>query len=236
MPPPSGPCERRSPDPVRAYKGYLFDLDGTLVDTAPDIRAGLNHALTRAGLEPVSDALTRHWVGHGARVLVEQALLHHRSSRDGERAAAADAERLVADFIEYYERHIADHSTPYPGVVETLGTLRRRGAGLAVVTNKLTRLSVALLEALDLTRFFDCIVCGDTAARPKPAADPALHACAALGLEPSDVLFVGDSTTDVDCARAAGCAVVCVPDGYNHGVAAGALGADAVIASFSELV
>jgi phosphoglycolate phosphatase len=214
---------------VKAYRGYLFDLDGTLVDTAPDINAALNHALGSAGVDGVDEALTRHWVGHGSRVLVQQALLH----RSGPEDALAEVQR---QFLEYYERHIADHSAPYPHVLETLHLLRQRGARLAVVTNKLTRLSVPLLQALDLAGLFHTIVCGDTAARPKPAADPALHACSAMGLVTADVLFVGDSETDVACARAAGCPVVCVPDGYNHGVAAADLGADSVIASFRDLV
>jgi phosphoglycolate phosphatase len=214
---------------VRAYAGYLFDLDGTLVDTAPDINRALNHALVRAGLTTVDEALTRHWVGHGARVLIQQALLHQQR-------AGQDPEPMLADFLGHYEAHIADHSAPYPRVVEALEALRDRGARLAVVTNKLTRLTVPLLHALDLTRLFDSIVCGDTAAVPKPAADPAWHACRALRLEPPEALFVGDSTTDVACARAAGCPVVCVADGYNHGVAPDALGADAIIGSFWDLV
>jgi len=214
---------------LRAYAGYLFDLDGTLVDTAPDINRALNYALDRAGLAAVDEALTRHWVGHGARVLIQQALLHQARVEQ-------DPEPMLADFLSHYEAHIADHSAPYPRVIEALETLRGRGARLAVVTNKLTRLTVPLLHALDLAGLFDSIVCGDTAPLPKPAADPAWHALRALRLEPPEALFVGDSTTDVACARAAGCPVVCVADGYNHGVAPAALGADAIIESFWDLV
>ena len=214
---------------AQAYRGYLFDLDGTLVDTAPDINAAMNTALRTAGLDPVSIALTRHWVGYGARVLMQQALDHQNQPHHG-------LETLLADFLRYYETHIADHSSTYPGVRESLQALKRQGAGLAVVTNKLTRLAVPLLEALELTPLFDCIVCGDTAARPKPAPDPALFACQVLSLPVASVLFVGDSETDVSCARAAGCGVVCVADGYNHGVAAADLGADAIIDSFQDLV
>jgi phosphoglycolate phosphatase len=214
---------------MRQYAGYLFDLDGTLIDTAGDIGAALNHALTDAGFEGVTDALTRHWVGHGARALIEQALA--AQSRSG-----AAVEPLVDAFIDYYQRNIADHSRPYPAVVEALDALRERGARLAVVTNKREALTRPLLDALDLAGRFDCIVGGDTAARPKPAADPALLACRLLDLQPGDVLFVGDSETDVACARAAGIDVVCVPDGYNHGTPAAELGADAVIGSFRDLV
>lgn len=214
---------------VAAYRGYLFDLDGTLVDSAPDINAALNHALACAGFDGVSEDLTRHWVGHGGQVLVEQALLHQGGPAD----VVAE---VVQRFLEYYEQHIADHSKLYPHVVDTLKTLNARGARLAVVTNKRTQLTLPLLETLELRDLFHSVVCGDTTARPKPAADPAVHACAELGLGLDQVLFVGDSDTDVACARAAGCAVVCVPDGYNHGVPAAELGADAVIDSFRDLV
>lgn len=177
----------------------------------------------------MNEALTRHWIGHGVRVMVEQALINDGSGR-------GDMEAMQADFLAYYESHIAERSTPYPHVVESLLALRERGARLAVVTNKRTNLSLLLLDALDLSGHFDTIVCGDTAARPKPAADPALHACRALGLDPRNALFVGDSEADVGCARAAGCPVVCVPDGYNHGIPAARLGADAVIDSFRVLL
>ncbi len=219
----------RRVQPMERYRGYLFDLDGTLIDTAPDIDAALNHGLGRAGLEPVSEALTRHWVGHGSRVLVEQALAHL-----GAPASARDDVQRA--FLEYYEHHIADRSTPYPHVIDSLLTLRERGAALAVVTNKMARLSEPLLHALNMAHLFDVVVGGDTAARPKPAADPALHACSIMGIEIADALFVGDSETDVGCARAAGCTVVCMRDGYNHGIPAQDLGADAVIDSFRELI
>lgn len=217
---------------MKPYAGYLFDLDGTLVDTAPDINAALNHALARHHLPTVDEALTRHWVGHGARALIGQAL----GSQSEPERNGIDPESLFEDFLAYYGEHIADLSRPYPGVVEALTALEARGARMAVVTNKLALLSEPLLAALDLDRFFGAIVCGDTAAAPKPAADPALYACTALGLDSADALFVGDSTTDVDCARAAGCPVVVVRDGYNHGIPASELGADAVIESFTELV
>ncbi len=218
----------------RRFAGYLFDLDGTLVDTAPDIDAALNVALTDAGLPTVDESLTRHWVGHGSRVLVEQALTFHGVPERIQDAASMDA--MLATFIEYYGAHIADHSALYPGTLETLSRLGERGAGLAVVTNKLEVLSRRVLDALDLTRHFQAIVCGDTLPVSKPDPAPALHACQVLGVDAADSLFVGDSNTDVECARAAGCAVVCMRDGYNHGTPAEQLGADAVIDSLSELI
>ncbi len=213
----------------RPYPGYLFDLDGTLVDTAPDISVALNTALEREGYQPVGEDHTRHWVGHGARVLLERALDHQHQSHDA-------VDRMLEIFIAHYREHIAERSTPYPDVIASLAALRARGAKLAVVTNKLTTLSVAVLEALDLMQFFDVLVCGDSTNEPKPAAAPAIYAGEKLQLQMIDVLFVGDSQTDVDGARAAGCAVVWVRGGDNHGACAAALGADGVIETFKDLV
>ena len=112
----------------RPYRGYLFDLDGTLVDTAPDIGVALNTALERKGYQPVSDDHTRHWVGHGARVLLEQALDHQQQS-----FAAVD--EMLEVFITHYAEHIADCSTPYPEVVASLAALRARGAKLPSAMN-----------------------------------------------------------------------------------------------------
>lgn len=217
---------------MKRYRGYLFDLDGTLVDTAPDINVALNHALTSYNHAAVTQAHTRHWIGHGAKSLIGQALA-------AETGCAPDpeyVEKIRATFLDHYEAHIADHSREYPGTTQALIKLKKAGARLAVVTNKVTRLSIHLLNTLELSRHFDVVVCGDTAANPKPAADPALFACAALALPVPEVLFVGDSSTDVECARAARCDIVCVRDGYNHGVPPDELGADAVIESISDLV
>lgn len=160
---------------ARQYGAYLFDLDGTLVDTAPDINAALNAALSSGGFPEVTEALTRHWVGHGSRVLLQQALTHH-----GAPDLIADETlmaRLLKAFIDYYSGHIADFSRPYPGVEEALLALRSRGARLAVVTNKLTGLSNQVLAELQLDAHFTAVVCGDTLPQHKPDPAPALHAC-----------------------------------------------------------
>ena len=213
-----------------APQSYLFDLDGTLVDTAPDLMRALNHALATMDLRPVDEALTRHWVGHGVRAMLQAAFAHHAQDLAPERVDA-----LEASCVGYYGAHVADYSRPYPHVMETLAVLAER-APLAVVTNKPTALSESLLEALDMTRFFGVIVGRGTTAKPKPDAAPALHACESLGVDPASALFVGDSETDVACARTAGCAVAIYRHGYNHGIAPEALGADRVIDSFADLV
>ena len=213
-----------------SYRAYLFDLDGTLVDTAPDLMRALNHALELARLGPVDEALTRHWVGHGVRAMLVAALDHHRRTLSTERM-----DELQMACLDYYGAHIADCSRPYPTVVDTLGVLGARGP-LAVVTNKPTELSVRLLAALDIGRFFTVVLGRGSTTKPKPDAAPALAACERMGVAPKDALFVGDSETDVLCARAAGCDVALYRYGYNHGRAPESLGADRVIESLHDLV
>lgn len=212
-----------------SYDAYLFDLDGTLIDTAPDIDAALNHCLQQAGLDGVEQSLTRHWVGHGSRVLIGQALQHHH-------VANADIESLLPDFLTYYKNNISTHSTIYPGVTDTLAAMKNRGAKLAVVTNKLTELSLPLLTQIGMMDFFDLVVCGDTASAAKPDPAPVNLCLDTFELAPTSALFVGDSDTDVKAARAAGVDVVCMRDGYNHGVDVNTLGANGVIDLFTELL
>lgn len=216
----------------RPYAGYLFDLDGTLIDTAPDLNLAQNAALTAHGYAPASEADTRHWVGHGARILLQKAI----AAQSDAVLATADLDAMHEHFLAHYQANIASRSAPYPQVIETLQALAQRGARLAVVTNKLEGLSRTLLDAIDMSQHFDLLIGGDSAAQAKPAADPAALACERLGLDADQVLFVGDSTTDVGCARAFGCAVVCVSYGYRQGIDPGALGADGVIDSFAALL
>lgn len=213
-----------------AYAAYLFDLDGTLVDTAPDLMRALNHVLRDAGLPLVDEAMTRHWVGHGVRAMLNAALEHHDAD-----ASTARLDALFDACLAYYGEHIADHSVPYPAVVDTLDGLARR-VPLAVVTNKPTDLSERLLDALDLRRFFAAVVGRGSTPNHKPDAEPALYACEQLGVEPREALFVGDSATDVKCARAAGCDVVLYRYGYNHGQDPDTLDADAVVDSLAVLL
>ena len=215
--------------PIRRYPAYLFDLDGTLVDSAPDIHEALNHTLHHAGLAPVGLQLTRDFVGMGSRALITRALTHHGFSD-------RDPEPLLGRFLNYYERNISVHSKPFPGTRDTLLALRQRGARLAVVTNKYAALTDAVLRDLELLELFDCVVASETTPNPKPAPDPALHACDALKVTPADALFIGDASPDVGCAKAAGCPVVVRRDGYNNGTPAHELGADAVIDSITELL
>ena len=198
---------------MKSYDAYLFDLDGTLVDTAPDLGGALNASLRNAGLPGITEAQARMWIGHGAKFSLTQALDHHNLNLD---PATVDA--LLDNFLNHYENHVAELSTLYAGVVDTLDALRQSGSKLAVVTNKPTRFTLPLLSELALDGYFQSVVCGDTAALPKPAPDPILLCLKQLGATASCSLMVGDSVTDVDAAKAAQLDVACYRDGYNHGI------------------
>lgn len=216
---------------VRSYPAYLFDLDGTLIDSAPDIHRALNVTLQQFGMAHVDEATTRLWVGHGSRRLLQTAI-----DKEPDCAFTEPSEDMLACFMSYYHAHIADHSQPYDDVRTTLAALNARGAKLAVVTNKYLHLSESVLEQLELIEEFATVVGHESSGAPKPAPDPALLACERLGIEPRDALFVGDAPPDVGCARAAGCDVVVVSYGYNMGVDPLKLGGDSVIDSLGQLL
>ncbi len=198
----------------------VFDLDGTLVDTAPDLIAPLNTILAREGLPAVAFAAARNMVGGGARSLIERGL-----AAAGRTPVAADVDRMCGQFIDHYAAHIADRSRPFPGVEAALDELARRGCRLAVCTNKLERLSLSLLGALGLADRFAAICGADTFGVQKPDA-AILHGAAAV--------MVGDAITDISVARAAGIAVIAVDFGYSETPVA-ALGADRIVSSFERL-
>ena len=197
----------------KSYRAYLFDLDGTLVDTAPDLGQALNASLQNAGYPGVTTAQARNWIGHGAKFSLTQALAHHDLELQ-----PAMVETLLQYFLDYYADHVAEESTIYPGVIDALDHLVDQDRRLAVVTNKPTRFVLPLLEAMSLDGYFASVVCGDTAAAPKPAPDPIDLCLQQLRVAQVDTLMVGDSTTDVEAAKAAGVDVACFRYGYNHGV------------------
>ncbi|HIJ63717.1 MAG TPA: phosphoglycolate phosphatase [Rhodospirillaceae bacterium] len=207
----------------------LFDLDGTLVDSLPDLFAATNRLLADLGRPAVSGQDLRQWVGDGAAALVERALTATGGLPEGGMAP------MVRRFLDHYRGHTADESRPYPGVAETLALLRRRGHRLGVCTNKPTALSLELLGALDLLPFFLAVVGGDTAPARKPDPRHLWATLEAMGCAGAKALMVGDSLNDVAAARAAGLPVVVMSFGYCRGDP-GALGADAVIDDFARLL
>ncbi|MBD8892822.1 phosphoglycolate phosphatase [Roseibium litorale] len=207
----------------------VFDLDGTLVSSMDDLTATLNAVLTRAGYRAIAPESVRTMVGHGAKVLLQRGL-----NANGVTWTEESLAPLYDDFLDYYEANIAVHTRPFPGVIDALETFRSEGWKLAVCTNKVERLTLPLMDALDLTRHFDAIVGGDTFARPKPDAAPVLGAIARAGGSAGGSIMVGDSVTDIDAARAAGIPVVAVDFGYTP-VPVTELGPDIVISHFEEL-
>ncbi len=193
----------------------LFDLDGTLVDTADDLAASMNHALTGFGLAPTSPDEVRHLVGHGARRM----LMRGFELANGEVADEATLDAALARFLDYYQAHIADHSRPFPGAVEMIEALRAEGACMAVCTNKREAMARLLLETLGLDGLFGAIVGGDTASAAKP--DPApIHLCLeTLGVGRG--VFIGDSDTDIKAAAAAGLPCLVASFGYGPVTLAG---------------
>jgi phosphoglycolate phosphatase len=207
----------------------VFDLDGTLVDTAPDLCAALNHALAALGRPGVPAEDVRHMVGHGARKLLERGL-----ATSGE-VSPAIIEAGVPHFLEYYAAHIADGSRPFDGVESALDALAAGGARLAICTNKPVALSVALVSALGWDGRFAANLGFDSVPKPKPDAGHVLAAIAAAGGDPATTVFVGDSITDTTAARAAGVPVVAVSFGFSDRPAT-ALGAHAVIDHYDALL
>ena len=207
----------------------VFDLDGTLVDTAPDLVATLNAVLAREGYGAVGYAQARTMIGGGARHMLERAL-----SRQGIVIGSTDLDRLFADFISHYAAHIADHSRPFPGLEQSLDRLAAQGARFAVCTNKLEGLSVMLLERLGLAGRFAAICGQDTFGIPKPDPELLRRTIARAGGNPAAAVMVGDSAADVAIARAAGVPVVAVDFGYSD-VPAPLLKADRVIGHFDDL-
>lgn len=206
-----------------------FDLDGTLVDTAPDLVGALNEILFQEGLPPLPFADVRLMVGRGARALLERGFAAAGAPLD-----ALTAPKLVERFIAVYLDRIAHESAPFPGVVETLATLRRADARLVVCTNKLTRLSVALLDALSLTDAFDAVIGADLAPAAKPDPSHVLAAIAAVGGDPRRAVMVGDSINDALAAVRAKVPALMVSFGYTEEPVE-TLGGDRVIHSFLDV-
>jgi phosphoglycolate phosphatase len=211
------------------FKAVVFDLDGTLVDTAPDLAATLNHVLGRVGRPPVALGEVRAMVGDGVVKLIERGLAASGPPVDEE-----TFERLRGEYMAHYGAHIADASRPFPRLRETLAGLKGAGKALGVCTNKPLALSEKLLEALDLRRDFGAVVGGDSLPERKPDPAPLRLALKRLGVEPARAAMIGDSNTDLLTARAAGVPCVLVTFGYTARPVE-ELGADALISDFGDL-
>jgi phosphoglycolate phosphatase len=207
----------------------VFDLDGTLVDTAADLIGSLNVLFAREGLKAIPLAEGRNLIGGGVKRLIERGL-----ALDGKSCTPAHVDALYKDYVTYYAEHLADASRPFPGVEAALDALAARGSRFAVCTNKLAWLSVRLLETLGLASRFVTICGQDTFGMQKPDPEVLRRTVQAAGGALADAVMVGDSATDIMTAQAAGVPVVAVDFGYTD-IPITALKPDRVISRFDAL-
>ena len=207
----------------------VFDLDGTLIDTAPDLVDTLNVVFAREGWPPVPYVAARNQIGGGAKMMIQRGV-----AAEGITVAPEKLEQLFADFIAHYTEHIADRSRPFPGLIDALDELAARGSKLAVCTNKLERLSVRLLKQLNLAERF-AFVCGqDTFGMQKPNPEVLRRTVAAAGGDLTRAIMIGDSITDIRTARAADIPVIAVDFGYSEQPIS-ELNPDRIISHFAQL-
>lgn len=210
--------------PLRV-KAVTIDLDGTLLDTIPDLAVAANLMLAELGRPPLGVELIRTFVGKGISRLVERTLaVHGNGSIEPELE-----ERALRVFERHYSAVNGRHTTIYPGVKEGLARLREQQFPLACVTNKSARFTLPLIDMVGLAPYFEHVVSGDTLPRKKPDPAPLLHACNALKIEPRKMLMIGDSLNDTQAARSAGCPVFCVTYGYSEGRDVRDLDSDALV-------
>jgi phosphoglycolate phosphatase len=216
------------PLPVKAI---VIDLDGTLLHTAPELAEAANRMLRDMGRAPVSQDLLKSYIGNGIHWLVKRALT-------GDMYAEPDA-ALFDKALPIYEKHyteLACTSQPFQNVVKGLDAMKAAGFRLGCITNKVERYTTPILKSADLAKYFEIVVAGDTLPEKKPHPMPLLHSAKFFGVPIENLLLVGDSLSDAQAARAAGCPIICVPYGYNHGEPVETLNVDAVIPDLAGLL
>jgi phosphoglycolate phosphatase len=212
-------------------KAVAFDLDGTLVETLPDLHEAANRLLADLGRPAASEQTVRAYIGDGVDRLVKRLLT---SSIDGEPDAAV-FEKAADNFRAHYAKILTRASHPFPGAIDLLDLLRKRGFKLACVTNKPSRFTEPLLRELGIANRLDLILSGDSLAAKKPDPLPLVHAAGTFGIAPEHLLMVGDSQVDTAAARAAGCPIFCVPFGYRGSLAVQDLDCDAIVQALADV-
>ena len=216
------------PLPVKAI---VIDLDGTLLHTAPELAEAANRMLRDMGRAPVSQDLLKSYIGNGIHWLVKRALT-------GDMYAEPEA-ALFDQALPIYEKHYTELSTksqPFANVVKGLDAMKAAGFRLGCITNKVERYTTPILKSAGLAAYFEIVLSGDTLPEKKPHPMPLLHSAKFFGVPIENLLLVGDSLSDAQAARAAGCPIICVPYGYNHGEPVASLNVDAVIPDLSALL
>jgi len=209
----------------------LIDVDGTLVDSVPDLAFCVDEMMQQMGLPQRGEAAVRHWVGNGVERLVKRALLN---ALDGEPEQAL-YEKALPIFRALYADNTSKRSHLYEGVQEGLDYMKNSGYRLGCVTNKAGEFTLPILRDLGVEDYFEVIICGDDTPRKKPDPLPLLTAAERMSVKPEKSMMLGDSQSDVKAARAAGFQIVCMSYGYNHGEDIRSFDPDAVIDSFTEL-
>lgn len=220
------------------FSAAIVDLDGTMVDTLGDFEVALNLMLTELSLPPVNRAQVETRVGKGSENLIQSVLVLSGATKSAIEKEAISA--LFPTALASYQRHYLDvnglHSQVYPGVIAGLKALQAQGLKLACLTNKPTAFALPLLKAKGLDGFFEVVFGGDAFERKKPDPLPLLKTCEVLGVAPERTLMLGDSSNDAQAARSAGCPVVLVSYGYNHGEPVQAVDCDAVVDTMEDVV
>lgn len=210
---------------------FLIDVDGTLVDSVPDLAFCVDETMKQVGLPVRGEEAVRQWVGNGVQRLVERALTN---DLDGMPSQEAFDEAMPV-FLDLYAENTSKRSELYDGVREGLDYLKNEGYRVGCVTNKAAQFTIPLLTDLGIIDEFEIVICGDTLEEKKPHPLPLLHAAKELGVDPANATMLGDSKSDVKAARAAGFGIVCMSYGYNHGEDIRNYDPDAVIDSMAEL-
>nr|WP_239480495.1 phosphoglycolate phosphatase [Parashewanella hymeniacidonis] len=214
------------------FKAIAFDLDGTLVDSVPDIHAGVNDMLLELQQPIVSQELMRSWVGNGVQKLVERALINTNGTQPTVEELSSTHER----FMHHYGLHLNKHSDLYEHVKSTLASMKKQGYRLAIVTNKPYRFVPDMLEAYGIDVYFELVLGGDSLEKCKPDPLPLNHIISEWNLEKTQLLMVGDSKNDIFAAKSAGVASIGLTYGYNYGEDIGLCGPDAVFDQFRDIL
>ena len=235
-------------DKFQDIRGVAFDLDGTLVDSAPGLAAAVDMALYALELPIAGEERVITWIGNGADVLMERALAWSRQERATLRKTmgkppvdddipAEEQVRILRKLFDRYYGDVAEEGTfLFTDVADTLGALHAKGLPLGLVTNKPTPFVAPLLEALDIAKYFSVVIGGDDVQNKKPHPDPLLLVASKLGIKPEQLLFVGDSRNDIQAAKAAGCPSVGLTYGYNYGESIALSQPDVIYDRINELL
>ncbi len=216
---------------LRRPEMVLIDVDGTLVDSVPDLAWCVDEMMRQLGRDPWGEARVRDWVGNGVERLVRRALIGRLDGEPDE----TEFQRAYPIFLDLYKDNTSKRSHLYSGVEAGLEYLKRAGYRMGCVTNKAARFTEPLLKDLGIDGYFTIVISGDTLAKKKPDPLPLLHAAEFFGIAPENALMIGDSVSDVKAARAAGFQIVCMSYGYNHGADIHDAHPDAVLDSMAEL-